>query len=142
MIWALVLQFAKRYWKQLAVVLVIFALGWGSAWKVQNVRRASVEEELYEYKHGFKACSDANGIEHDTVQKLEKDVYQARTKCERQLTALNNMLSSLRDADTLKEDSNETYSDGWDTLLDALNGLYPGGDLPGQICVPGLAGGS
>lgn len=144
-----------RLYLVIAAVIAVIMGGGGIAYKYQHAKlRASTAD--------LKSCVEVNAVTNATIQSMRAERESAERSCSARMKAKDRLYAQLQAIDGLTSRPSTSHNGGpnakpnaqnvaeqpdsqrvhGDTLLGALNGLYPADSDQGGICQAGDPGGS
>lgn len=116
--------------------LLAALIGFGGAWKIQDVRIDSLKVALKQAGNDLKACQGANKTNRETIGNLRKEIAQADKTCTERLRINSKKTGRIRQIDELppympnkenkggKGDEKISTIAATDALLDELNSMF------------------
>jgi len=118
-----------RILKYLLIGALFFAMGFKSAWYIQNLKIEKMRLEAKKLEEALKQCEGANESNLKTISALKLELSKAHRLCSARAKAYRQTLKKLQEIDALeanpKEGGNET--DSSDPILLELNRMFPSG---------------
>ena len=113
-----------------AAALCVFAFGVFVGWRVQDARVGAARNDTARTEAQLAECQAVNQSYVDAIAGLKAEVSAANAGCQKRLAARAALVSKLEKIDGLKavevKSEKVAPAPAGDTLLDALNRVYPG----------------
>jgi Mg2+ and Co2+ transporter CorA len=118
-----------RILKYLLIGALFFAMGFKSAWYIQNLKIEKMRLEAKKLEEALKQCEGANESNLKTISALKLELSKANRLCSARAKVYSHTIKRLQEIDALepnpKEGGNETNSS--DPILLELNRMFPSG---------------